>query len=70
MNNTTTTTTYVRVLDSVEVGNHAAHLGQGMVVVVGKVISDAREATVDVSATQVLCRHHLTSGGLDQRWAS
>lgn len=41
-----------------------------MVVVVGKVVSDTREATVDVSATQVLCRHHLTSGGLDQRWAS
>ncbi len=56
----------VQGLAPVEVAHRAAGQGQGVAVVLGKVVGHAGDAGVHVGATELLGRDLLAGGGLDQ----
>lgn len=58
------------LLSDVEVGQHTASDGQGVVVVVREVIRHTGCAAMHVGASQLLGSDHFTGGGLDQWGAS
>lgn len=51
----------------VEVSHDALGDGEGMLIILGKVVRHTRGAAVQGRSTELLLSHNLTSGGLDQR---